>query len=86
MFDQIFPSQQVKRSVIISNKHGTRVAERLSTYDFKKLGHMTMTPSPLDRPRCPHKYYGLVLSLTSEIKVLSVLAKNSCIMEIELLP
>ena len=31
MFDQIFPSQQMKRSVIISNKHGTRVAERLNT-------------------------------------------------------
>ena len=28
MFDQIFPSQQMK---IISNKHGTRVAERLNT-------------------------------------------------------
>ena len=30
MFDQIFPSQQMNRSVIISNKHGTQVAERLN--------------------------------------------------------
>ena len=40
----LFTTMQVKRSVIISNKYGirvpSRVAERLKTYDLRKLGNI----------------------------------------------
>ena len=55
MFAQIFLSPQVKRNVIISNKRGTRHAERISTCDFKKLGNIPTAISPLGGPRRPHK-------------------------------
>ena len=54
MFRQIFPSPQVKRVVIISNKHGIYQlphelpAKELKTYDLRKLGIIRKI-SKLDR-------------------------------------
>ena len=44
MFDQIFVSPQVKRSVIISNKHGTfkLPQELLNYFRLRILGHLAI--------------------------------------------
>ena len=53
MFDQIFPSPQVKRSVIITNKHGIQVVRRCSilTGVLRNFAKSTETTRARARPQ-----------------------------------
>ena len=72
MFDQIFLTPQVKRSVIISNKHGlyellytsvTGVAQQIQTQDPLKLVYTRKIPKPhktIAQRSVPHPNKGFV--------------------------
>ena len=78
MFYQIFLSPQAKRKRVISNKHGTY-----------ELSHELPNDLRLSKDQNNLKIswnYNLVVSLPPKNKTLSILAKDSLKMEIELLP
>ena len=81
MFRQLFVSSQVKLSVIISNKQGI--------YHLPYQLPSDLTLRILGKLEIPENLktsynYSLVLSVSSKIKVLSILTKISCQIEIEL--
>ena len=73
MFYQIFLSPQVKRIVIISNKHGIYELPHELPNDLRlmKLGNLYRTIAP---------------SLPPKMKILSILAKECSKIETELFP
>ena len=77
MFDQILLSPQVKQTVIISNKHGIYELPHKLPNEIRKLGNIRKI-SKLHTiiPKCS--------SLPFKINILSILAKKSSKIEIEL--
>ena len=68
MFDKIFVSPQVKRIMIISNKHGIYVLPHGLPNDLRLLKtskNYSLAPSPHPPPK------------KKKIQILSILAKNS---------
>ena len=74
MFDKISVSQQVKRFVIISNRHSTYELSHQFLKDLRvtNLGNHKVSKRSKNFMNC-----SLVLSLSPKIKILSIIPKNS---------
>ena len=74
MFDKTFVSPQVKRSVIISNKHGIYELPQKLPNDFRLR---TLGNKEIPRRSQNLMNRRLRLNLATKIKILSILAKYS---------
>ena len=74
MFDKIFVSPQVKRIVIISNKHGIYELPQKLPNDFRLR---TLGNKEIPRRSQNLMNRRLRLNLATKIKILSILAKYS---------